>query len=269
MEVILNHKSWHYKLQKFTFRKRTPELNNLCPYFWITIFCLIAFPIMILINPIRWIIIWYDYKYLQPKFEAWLESIKEPKDVFILYSYPKRIIRKRPFTFKWWGIGRGELFNVWINKIFNGEWTKELDELIDKGRDEYNKEAELKEEEEILKEMEKRRSRREHKFDWVTPLVLITKFVVNLALTIGLIYLFSFFIIIFIAEFTVQGLLHFLKVGSVIILFLLLFVLIVISLIKIKFFIWLVKLIIESLYIFIQYFKAIKNGICPAINWKE
>jgi hypothetical protein len=43
-EVHLSSHSWHYKLQKLFFGQ-VPYKNNFCPYFWLTIFCIIFAPI--------------------------------------------------------------------------------------------------------------------------------------------------------------------------------------------------------------------------------
>jgi len=45
--VKLSKKQWHYKLQKFIFLNLEPSrFQNLCPYFWLTIFCIIVSPIV-------------------------------------------------------------------------------------------------------------------------------------------------------------------------------------------------------------------------------
>lgn len=43
MEVTLSRNSWHYRLQNFVFND-VPFQKNFCPYFWLTIFCIFAFP---------------------------------------------------------------------------------------------------------------------------------------------------------------------------------------------------------------------------------
>lgn len=42
-QVSLSKKSWHYRLQDWTFGN-VPYTNNFCPFFWLTIFCLLALP---------------------------------------------------------------------------------------------------------------------------------------------------------------------------------------------------------------------------------
>lgn len=44
-EIKLSKKSWHYRLQCLMFGS-PPFLSNFCPYFWLTIFCLIVFVIV-------------------------------------------------------------------------------------------------------------------------------------------------------------------------------------------------------------------------------
>lgn len=43
MEVKLRRDGWHFRLQKWVFGE-VPYQNNFCPYFWLTIFCLVASP---------------------------------------------------------------------------------------------------------------------------------------------------------------------------------------------------------------------------------
>ena len=57
MEVTLNKNGWHKRLQKYVF-KHPPTFNNLCPYFWITNFCILVvfiIPIVPLFKLIGWI----------------------------------------------------------------------------------------------------------------------------------------------------------------------------------------------------------------------
>jgi len=56
MEITLNRNGWHKKLQEFVFRN-PPHFNNFCPYFWLTIFCLI-FTVFIPIVPFFKILGW-------------------------------------------------------------------------------------------------------------------------------------------------------------------------------------------------------------------
>lgn len=56
LEVKLSKKSWHYKLQSFTFGINQPELYSLCPYFWLTIFCMLISPITIIVKPIKYLV---------------------------------------------------------------------------------------------------------------------------------------------------------------------------------------------------------------------
>jgi len=42
-EIKLSRNSWHYKLQSIMFGS-PPFVNNFCPYFWLTIFCLLVSP---------------------------------------------------------------------------------------------------------------------------------------------------------------------------------------------------------------------------------
>jgi len=43
MQVNFNADAWHRRLQTWTF-KDVPRFDNLCPYFWLTVFCLLMSP---------------------------------------------------------------------------------------------------------------------------------------------------------------------------------------------------------------------------------
>lgn len=49
MKVTLKVNSWHVKLQKWTFGNASLR-KNLCPHFWLTIFCIIVSPIMLVLK---------------------------------------------------------------------------------------------------------------------------------------------------------------------------------------------------------------------------
>jgi len=42
-QVVLSKDAWHYRLQNWTFG-HVPYTNNFCPFFWLTIFCLLVSP---------------------------------------------------------------------------------------------------------------------------------------------------------------------------------------------------------------------------------
>lgn len=44
MNYTLKKDGWHFRLQQWTFGKDMPRFNNFCPFFWLTIFCVIASP---------------------------------------------------------------------------------------------------------------------------------------------------------------------------------------------------------------------------------
>lgn len=90
MEVKLNPNGWHKRLQKFVF-KYPPHFYNFCPYFWVTIFCiLITFiiPIVPLIKVIKytgmgigWIFIkimdFFNDNICEPLFEHIVKNMPE------------------------------------------------------------------------------------------------------------------------------------------------------------------------------------------------
>ena len=58
MQIALSRNSWHYRLQYWMFDV-PPDFDNFCPYFWLTIFALIASPIALtgktVVRFVKWI----------------------------------------------------------------------------------------------------------------------------------------------------------------------------------------------------------------------
>jgi hypothetical protein len=59
-EVRLSRSAWHYRLQSFMFGK-PPFTENFCPYFWLTIFCVICTtlvgPFVLLWKGLKWVLV--------------------------------------------------------------------------------------------------------------------------------------------------------------------------------------------------------------------
>lgn len=48
MNYRLKRDGWHFKLQKWTFGNDIERMSNMCPYFWLTNFCIMAAPFVLL-----------------------------------------------------------------------------------------------------------------------------------------------------------------------------------------------------------------------------
>lgn len=59
MQVILKKDGWYCKLQEFVFGRDRSDFSNLCPFFWLTIFCIMASPFVMIAR-----IFWYVFKYV-------------------------------------------------------------------------------------------------------------------------------------------------------------------------------------------------------------
>ena len=87
-EIKLSKSAWHYKLQGFVFGDARPNLFSFCPYFWITIACLIiVVPVVVAKYTYRALkyaftqpLLWME-KRAEEAFEDWINAIKE-KDYF-------------------------------------------------------------------------------------------------------------------------------------------------------------------------------------------
>lgn len=54
MEVVLNRNGWHNRLQTWTFGQPS-TLANLCPYFWLTMLCLLMSPLVCVWKVVKWV----------------------------------------------------------------------------------------------------------------------------------------------------------------------------------------------------------------------
>lgn len=53
-DIHFSEDSWHRRLQVWTLD--IPRLDNLCPYFWLTILCLCLLPIISILKMLRWVL---------------------------------------------------------------------------------------------------------------------------------------------------------------------------------------------------------------------
>lgn len=55
MQVVLKKDGWYCKLQEFVFGRDRSDFNNLCPFFWLTIFCIMASPFVLAVRPLKYL----------------------------------------------------------------------------------------------------------------------------------------------------------------------------------------------------------------------
>lgn len=112
MEVSLKRDGWHCKIQRWTFGSKTPQFNSLCPFFWLTIFCLLVSPVVALRDLVKFVVIgilkaldfaiyhsvsfreslisYVDIKVCQPLYESKMERVVSDltdEEAFDLYFY--------------------------------------------------------------------------------------------------------------------------------------------------------------------------------------
>lgn len=73
----LRKSSWHAKLMKYTFNMDAKDFDHLCPYFWMTIFNIIIFPIF---GPIKFIIKTVFGLWVKTFFEYVADSLENYKE---------------------------------------------------------------------------------------------------------------------------------------------------------------------------------------------
>lgn len=93
LEVTLNKNAWHSKLQSFVLGGSKPNLCSLCPYFWLTIFCITMLPI---VTPFKLFILTMsglvslldrllDYCVFTPLFNRWKDNLKINEEIYIKF----------------------------------------------------------------------------------------------------------------------------------------------------------------------------------------
>lgn len=125
MEVTLNRNGWHRKLQEFVFRN-PPTFNNLCPYFWLTIFCFIftfIFPIVPLIRSIGWT--GRSFFRGMEKFADWWDRIvcdRMWRNAALIMK-DEEIIKSWTIDLYYNGYGDAdwESYNFWKNEVFRDD----------------------------------------------------------------------------------------------------------------------------------------------------
>jgi len=303
MEVNLSSKSWHYKLQVFSLGENKPDLHSLCPYFWLTIFCIAFLPLILIVKSFISFNEWF-YNILESNLNGFVDGLS-PAEIGSLYNYEK--VPGKPFLSK--KMSAYSMFCRWKKRQEDsGKSYEEIKELTDVAyrayiadrqakQDELDKAreamAEYYEAEKVNQAKRDERSRK-MKLMWI-PVVTWTKRIFNLALTGVIMVLVTWTINFLIMSFNPDATLIGLKVMGIV----LVFIGAIVGLIfLIKMYVeWNVansripilfrpfkmlgsplgsffngigkvfKWIFSGFSLFWEYFKANKNDYCPAINW--
>jgi len=299
MEVNLKSNGWYNRLQAWTLGDAKPDLFSLCPFFWLTIFCMIVSPITLFTKGIVIVVKTID-RQMESRLDKWINSLSANEAVN-LYNGDY----KRPFGTR--KIGRWDAFEKW--KIYmesTGLSKEEVDVKFQFAFNAWNKKSEARQalwkierikNDEILEQKyikDAARTKR-RKNAWI-PIVKWTQLFVNLAVTLAIMSVTALLINIIIANFswtaTLDGLIVFgIAAGIILLLFLLIYLIVMYvnwcrdndrtplflkALLYVgtqigKFLTWsksgIGKGFANIFGLFWTYFKARKNYYCPAINW--
>lgn len=122
----LKKSSWHVKLMKYTLNLNYCDFDHLCPYFWLTIFNIIIFPVF---GPIKFLIkivlgTWFKalFEYITDK----LESYKENKRQKLIEKYKLLFqIKNEVIEYNYDAMNR----NKYIRKAFYSLTSEEQDQV--------------------------------------------------------------------------------------------------------------------------------------------
>lgn len=148
MQVSLHATAWHRRLQSWTF-PNSPRFDNLCPYFWLTVLCLIASPITATLKALMFVLVgctdtmvWILSQLLYP-FEGLAAFIGERFDPTKQWRH-QRYIRNMPdaVVYYYWRVVQNtseyfptsfeqkaaEILETW--KAMFSDWDERLERII-------------------------------------------------------------------------------------------------------------------------------------------
>jgi len=155
MGVTLKRDGWHFRLQNFVLDDEAERRINLCPYFWITVFCLMVVPFVGIFKGIFYLFIYlmgslsdfFDKKICPPleKFfvSHFSNSILETMWRYSLERQKEEGTHARsycgPNTLK-----LGDKFAIWKKSMEEKgiDWKKELENILKKQEEERNEKIE-------------------------------------------------------------------------------------------------------------------------------
>lgn len=291
MQVKLTNNSWHRKLQEWIFGENVIRFGSLCPYFWFTIFCLIAIPFICI------------FKTLSKIFKLTMNFIE--KNIFepIERKQAKELTHEQLISL-YINIYKNEDFN-WskrdklISKLFKLtqikygwkklDWWEFEKKALNKHRSEKEKlfkEQELQARLKPIQFSDVQKQRRDKLDKLVQKIVAITRIVAPIFLIVTTLYL-GYLLVSFLMSI---DMVIWLKIGEVamiilavaVVLCLIIFALMILSKLSIfgnlgdkvkdslgnnisKLF----KKVASVFGIFIDYAKAFKQDYCPLIDWEE
>jgi len=227
-EVTLSKNSWHFKLQSKIFGK-PPFLDNFCPYFWLTIFCVIISPFVcvgflafklftllyfvldrLILSPINWVLGAIEDNICEPiivnkykSFSDWkVYTLNKVEEEYLKCGYSKvgsKLLDKYRHEFLKWKQITGESWPEELKDITKRvkKEIKEREQLAAENRRQHEKRKKIEE--------EKKKARRKMfsliaKYTkwFVTPIVIVGStllFLFLIYITFVLIKVFIFFII--------------------------------------------------------------------------
>ena len=285
LEVKLSKNSWHYKLQGFILKEDRPELHSLCPYFWLTIFCLLISPFTLLYRLIMLFVntfMKYRKRVLDRRAKKFFENMSLEAALDVIEN--KRKIGDRKY----------HRHDIW-SLIWSWKWhTNRTEEDAEAFYEKLNKEYEKREHLRYVAEEKKQEAKVEMKKKFqLSKVIKYTKLFVGVVISLLLIWLIYL---------GVNALLHAnwhsIGIGLLKLLVLFVFVAIIIffvigiskSISNVENYYknqdsmawygypmyWLFNLIKwpfiglwAVLKFFFSYFAAAKNNYCPGIIWEE
>lgn len=151
-EVLISTKSWHYKLMKLVLGKMAPtpkDMHNLCPYFWLLIFCLLT---SIFVIPVKYTFIglgnlidflgtFIDDKLVEPTAKKWYNNLSD-LEVFAIYCQYENITKLYSNAFGHTYYSRQDFVKQWWKKKYGIDPSKEgsadFNEWVEKNKKEWN-----------------------------------------------------------------------------------------------------------------------------------
>jgi len=213
VDVKLKKNGWHYHLQVFVIGDHAERRFNLCPYFWITVFCLITSPIVAVVKLFYFILneafervtAFLDEYFCKP-LDSFFTAHASSKVLKNMWKYSKekddedrqrhkKVSKDSIYTgWRWYGsdgsIKLGDKFSLWkkAQEAAGKDWRKEVSLRLKREEEE----REVREKEDWLRRQENTRlaAIRKKKIDKIMMTVAKWVFMPTMALAGGTLILF-------------------------------------------------------------------------------
>jgi hypothetical protein len=240
MEVNLNRNAWYNKLQIWTLKEKKPNLFNLCPYFWLTVFCIIIIPFTLIFKVFKY----FKNIIVEKQLKQLIENLTLDDICNIKYkNYKTKSLFLRHLHLMY-------IFDKWFDYMLTKKHTKEEIYLMINNIYEINSNKILENKKKIKIKIKKPNN------IWWIPVVKYTRLIIRLIINISIINLIILILLMLIMTINFKFIIN-LGMGLIFTFIIYFLILLIVS----------IKPYIKNK--FKRFFKFFKKDYCPGINWND